>query len=275
MFPDELTYYYGPYSGGIRFALASLIVIFPISLILFSVVKKGIAREPEKLGLALRKWVLWITIFITGAALAGDLIAVLSGFLGGELTMRFILKALAVFAVSASVFWYAVLEIRLTSEKPISLRTPFIVGSLIGVIAAIMWGFFVMGSPFTVRKLRMDERRVSDLQSIQWQVVNYWQQKSRFPKSLSELEDPLSGYKVPTDPETAKSYEFTLGTGYAFTLCADFTLPNGTQSRSKTKPYPMPMSDEGLAENWEHTAGRACFERVLDPERYPPYAKTR
>lgn len=274
VFRDQLSYYYDPYSGGIRFALASLIVIFPISLVLFSVVKKGIAREPAKLGLALRKWVLWITIFITGAALAGDLIAVLSGFLGGELTMRFVLKALAVLAVSAAVFWYAVLEIRLTPEKPVSLRTPFIVGSLVGVLTAIVWGFFVMGSPFTVRKLRMDERRVSDLQSIQWQVVNYWQQKSRFPKSLTELEDPLSGYKVPTDPETAHSYEFTLGAGYMFTLCADFTLPNNAQSRTAMmKPYPM--GDESIAENWEHSAGRACFERVLDPERYPPYVKTR
>lgn len=274
VFRDQLSYYYDPYSGGIRFALASLIVVFPISLVLFSVVKKGIVREPAKLGLALRRWALWITIFITGAALAGDLIAVLSGFLGGELTMRFILKALAVLAVSAAVFWYAVLEIRLTPERPVSLRTSFIIGSFIGVLAAVVWGFTVMGSPFTVRKLRMDERRVSDLQSIQWQVVNYWQQKSRFPKSLTELEDPLSGYQVPTDPETGAPYEFTLGAGYAFALCANFTLPSSSQSRtSMIKPHPM--GDESIAENWEHAAGRACFERTLDPERYPPYAKVR
>lgn len=274
VFRDQLSYYDDPYSGGIRFALASLIVVFPISLILFSAVKKGIAREPAKLLLPLRRWALWITIFITGAFLAGDLIAVLSGFLGGELTMRFMLKALAVLLVSAAVFWYAVLEIRLTPEKPVSLRTPFIIGSLIGVLAAVVWGFAVMGSPFTVRKLRMDEQRVSDLQSIQWQVVNYWQQKSRFPKSLTELADPLSGYQVPTDPETGASYEFTLGTGYAFTLCANFALPNSSQSRTiMMKPYPM--GGDGAPENWEHSAGRACFERTLDPERYPPYAKTR
>ncbi|MDP3661625.1 MAG: DUF5671 domain-containing protein [bacterium] len=275
VFRDQLSYYYDPYSGGIRFALASLIVIFPISLILFSIVKKGIAREPIKLALPLRRWALWITIFITGAALAGDLIAVLSGFLGGELTMRFVLKALAVLAVSAAVFWYAVLEIRLTPERPVSLRKGFIIGSLVGVLAAIVWGFLVMGSPFTVRKLRIDERRVSDLQSIQWQVVNYWQQKSRFPKTLSELADPLSGYTVPTDPETAQPYEFTLGARYAFTLCANFTLQSNAQTNSMTKPYPMPMSEGGFADNWEHSAGRACFDRLLDPERYPPYVKTR
>ncbi len=171
------------------------------------------------------------------------------------------------------MFWYALLEIRLKPEKPIALRTPFIIGSLVAVLAAIVWGFVVMGSPFTVRKLRMDERRVSDLQSIQWQIVNFWQQKERFPKLLAELEDPLAGYKVPSDPETKSTYEFSLGEGYSFTLCADFTLPSGAQSRSIAKPYPM--GEGALAENWEHPAGRACFERTLDPDRYPPYAKTR
>src|SRR3989344_2220418 len=274
VFRDELQYYYDPYSGGIRFAIASLIVIFPLSLVLFSFIKKGIAREPAKLGLALRRWALGVTIFITGAMLAGDLIAVLSGFLGGELTVRFALKALAVLAVSAAVFWYAVLEIRLTPERPVSLRKGFIIGSLVGVLAAVVWGFFVMGSPFTVRKLRMDERRVSDLQSIQWQVVNYWQQKEKFPKSLAEIEDPLSGYKTPTDPVTKAPYEFILGDGYVFSLCANFILPNTEQSRTSViNPYPM--SDDVLPEIWGQSAGRLCFERTLDPERSPPYAKSR
>src|SRR3989344_1016224 len=271
VFRDELQYYYDPYSGGIRFAIASLIVVFPLSLVLFSFIKKGIAREPAKLGLALRRWALWVTIFITGAMLAGDLIAVLSGFLGGELTVRFVLKALVVLAVSAAVFWYAALEIPLTPERPVSLRKGFIISSLVGVLAAVVWGFFVMGSPFTVRNRRMDERGVSDLQSIQWQVVNYWQQKERFPKSLAEIEDPLSGYKTPTDPVTKAPYEFTLGEGYAFSLCATFELPNNGRNQNIAK---YPIADMS-AENWEHTAGRVCFERTLDPERYPPYAKTR
>ena len=35
VFKDRLDYYLDPYSSGIRFALASLIVVFPLSLFLF------------------------------------------------------------------------------------------------------------------------------------------------------------------------------------------------------------------------------------------------
>ncbi len=271
---DELQYFVDPYSGGIRFAIASLIVVFPISLLLFTAIKRGIVAEPAKLGLALRKWLLALTIFAAGAALVGDLIALLNGFLGGELTARFAWKALAVFAVSGIVFWYMLTEMRARGDAPLRLRKWFLIDTSLIVLASVIFGFFVMGSPATIRKMRFDEKRVSDLQSIQWQTVNFWQQKERFPKSPAELEDPLSGYKVPSDPETKNPYEFTLGEGYSFTLCANFTLPSDARIYTNEKIH-LYTSDITPMENWEHSAGRVCFERTLDPDRYPPYAKTR
>lgn len=270
-FRDELQYFVDPYSGGIRFAIASLVVVLPISLFLFRAIKKDALANPQKFLLPLRRWLYAITIFVTAAALAGDLIALLNGFLGGELTTRFVLKVLSVFVVAGFVFWYCLLEIRVKPEMAPRIRKEFLWGAPLLVLLAVVYGFVVMGSPNTIRKLRFDERRASDLQSLQWQIVNFWQTKQRFPKVLAELEDPLSGYRVPADPRTKEPYEFSLGEGYAFTLCANFELPSSERTLIIAKSYPA----DGFSENWEHQAGRTCFERTLDPERYPPYAKTR
>ncbi len=264
-FRDELQYYVDPYSGGIRFAIASLIVVFPVSLALFRALKKDALAHPEKFLLPLRRWLYAITIFATAAALIGDLIALLNGFLGGELTARFALKVVSVLAVAGIVFWFALLEVRMKPDVPARVRSEFLWGTPLLVLAAVLYGLAVMGSPATIRKLHFDERRVSDLQNIQWQIVNYWQQKGRFPKSLADLEDPISGYRNPMDPRSKQPYSFTLGEGYVFELCAAFELPSNERSRSIAKPYPS----DGFSENWEHGSGRVCFERVIDPERYP------
>jgi len=43
---------------------------------------------------------------IAAGVLIGDLITILSSLLGGELTMRFLLKALVVFGIAGSIFGY-------------------------------------------------------------------------------------------------------------------------------------------------------------------------
>ncbi len=271
VFRDELQYYYDPYSGGIRFAIASLIVVFPISLVLFRSIKKAALAEPQKFLLPLRRWLYAITIFVTAAALAGDVIALLNSFLGGELTTRFVLKVISVLVVAGLVFWYCLLEIRVRQESPVSVRQSFLWGTALLVLAAIVYGFVVMGSPTTIRKMRFDEQRTSDLQSIQWQVVNYWQQKGKLPKLLSDLKDPLSGFNVPSDPSTGGPYEFKLGEGNSFELCATFELASGDEDGSMSSPQPpIKMRLESMFnENWKHDAGRACFERTIDSELYP------
>lgn len=262
VFPDALNYYTDPYSSGIRFAIASLVVIFPICLLLLRAVKKDASANPEKLSLAIRKWFYAFTIFLTAVAMAVDLIVLLNTFLGGEITSRFIQKVLAVLIVSGIVFWYALLEIRLKPETPVSVRKEFLYGAPILVLAAIVFGFVIMGSPSAVRSLRFDERRVGDLQTIQWQIVSYSQQKNMVPKSLAVLEDSISGYRNPTDPRTGEAYQFVPGEGRTFTLCATFERPS--VSTSVAKPY-APIGED----TWNHEAGKKCFERTIDPDFYP------
>lgn len=147
--------------------------------------------------------------------------------------------------------------------------------SVIAVVAvSIIAGFFIVGSPQTERLRRFDDRRVSDLQNIQWQIVSFWQQKERLPESLDELADDISGWTAPKDPQTLKSYQYSKGEDLSFELCADFVLESEDDKSSiESSLYPSAFDGFGKLENWAHPKGQHCFERKIDPERYPPFQK--
>lgn len=265
LFPDTLGTF-DSYSSGMRFSIASLVIVFPVSVFLFIKIKKDVQSNPEKLLLSIRRWFFALTIFITAVAIIADGIYLLNTFLGGEVTARFVSKVLSVLVVSGLVFWYSLLEFRMQSGSPVQKQTAFVFGVPILVLVAVIYGFTVMGSPATARSLRLDAERVHHIETIQWQVVNYWQQKERFPKALEELEDPISGYKNPVDPETGVLYEYIMGEGLTFSLCATFELPTPSATTNATDAYLRDRPNQGFT----HDAGYTCFERTVDPELYPP-----
>ena len=265
-FPQVTQYgYYG--STSISLPVATLIVAFPLFLFLANVLRKGYAEEPSRKEYPVRKWLIYITLFIAGIVLAGDLVVLIYYFLDGqELTTAFLLKILSVLVVTGAIFGYYIddLKDRLTGSRRNVWRV-IAVGLVVGSIIA---GFGVLGTPANQRMLRYDSQKVSALQSVQWQIVNYWQQKGTLPTSLVELQDPISGFIVPMDPQTKKSYEYKKTDTLSFDLCADFNKPAQAQSGSMTRAvYPEPVGK--FEDTWQHEAGRKCFSRTIDPELYP------
>ncbi|MBI2623435.1 MAG: hypothetical protein HYW65_02560 [Candidatus Liptonbacteria bacterium] len=285
-FPDRLAGYGDPYSTGVRISVSVLIVAFPLYLFLSRLLAKGERIEPERREVAVRKWLLYLTLFVAGVAVAVDLIVLIQAFLGGEITTRFTLKVLAVLVVTGGIFGYYLADLRRSGSSSSGRGSIAAWIAVIAVLAAIAGSFFVMGSPLTARAKRFDARRVSDLQSIQWQIVNFWQRKEKLPAALAELEDSISGYRNPEDPETDAAYVYTLGEKErTFSLCAAFSRSNvGEKDALRGRGgyydgggyYPSsPISiggyySIGTGEPWEHEKGVYCFERTIDPERYPP-----
>ncbi len=274
-FPDPLerTYYMmgDPYSGSIRFAMASLIVVVPLYLFLTRILNQDIRQNPEKKDLWVRRWVIFLTLFVAGTTLVIDLITLINTFLQGELTVRFALKVLTVLVVVGAGFLYYLMDLRGVWERKetISKTIGWIVA--FGVLASVFSGFFIIGSPTTQRLYRADDQRVADLQSVQWQVVSFWQQKEKLPVQLTELEDSISGFIVPVDPETNVPYTYRTTATASFELCTIFNKESRDRSSvngSISMPYPVM---EG--ENWTHPAGEYCFKRTIDPDRYPPFEK--
>lgn len=152
--------------------------------------------------------------------------------------------------------------------------------TIIAIVAvAVITGFFIVGSPQKERLRRFDEQRVTDLQSIQYQIVNYWQNKSTLPPDLAALNDSISGFAVPVDPQTGASYGYIATSPQTFQLCASF-VSDSTPSRAgiqKTVPA-APVAYPGgvgtpIGQNWEHGAGKVCFDRTIDPDFYPSKSK--
>lgn len=274
-FPDPLAYAGDPFGSDVRFSMAVLIVLAPLALVLFRFIRKTIAAEAGKAHIWVRRWALMLTLFIAGATIAIDLITLINTFLGGEITVRFFLKVAVVLLVASAVFMHFLADLKgywLTHGRRANL-----VGIASGVLALLVLaaGFVIVGSPTEVRMLRYDAQKVSDLQNIQWQIVNYWQQKGALPVALEDVADPLSGSVLPMDPQSGEAYVYEATGELAFTLCATFNRPTPDTSGQGAFPardmaYPSMMGDE----SFEHGEGETCFDRTIDPERYPPFDRS-
>lgn len=267
-FPDQLNYYVDPYSSGIRWAIAALIVVFPLYILLSWLIEKDIRSVPERANFAIRKWLIYLTLFVAGITVAIDLIVLINTFLGGEVTMRFILKVITVLIVAGGVFGYFIYDLRRVDRTMPGKNKLFAIGAGLLVLIAIIMGFVIMGSPSAARDIRLDDQRVSELQNIQNQVLFHWQQKGEMPKQLTDLEDSISGYRIPTLPE-GSNYEYRLTGETTFELCAVFNR-NSVESSNRPKPSSPMYYPSGMSENWQHSEGRHCFTRTIDPKLYPP-----
>lgn len=274
LFPDPLAYYGDPFGGAVRAAMAGVIVLVPTTILLFRIIRKTIAHEPGKAEIWVRRWALVLTVFIAVVVILIDLITLITTFLGGEITIRFGLKAAGVLALAAAVFFYFLADLKGYWTK--HARQAQMVGAGVALLAviSIVSGFFIIGSPSDIRMLRYDDRKLNDLQNIQYQTVNFYQQKGTLPTTLDDLNNPFEQFTTPKDPQTDASYGYTVTGPLSFELCADFNRSTkdmaGRGSSGSRNYYPTLEVDE----NWNHDAGETCFTRTIDPERYPVFERT-
>ncbi|MEK7139980.1 MAG: DUF5671 domain-containing protein [Patescibacteria group bacterium] len=264
--------YTDPYASGVSLAMAMLIVAFPLYILFMRIVSGVEKASPEKRELPVRKWLTFITLFVAGAVIAGDLIVLLQKFFAGEeITLGFALKVISIIVVLAAVFGFYLREIHRTAVDNMTMRTYSAYGAGAFVLLAIVVGFWVMGSPYTQKEKRFDAERVSHLQTIQYQIISYWQNKEKLPAALNDLNDPIGGFVLPIDPQTGTAYEYSIKDGLSFELCATFVkeTPTGAISQEFAVPAAYPPYKNAVNENWQHGVGRACFERTIDPELYP------
>lgn len=267
LFPDPLAYAsYTSIAGFIRYAMATLIIIFPVYILVSKMLNGEYAIMPEKREYKLRKWLVYFTLFVAGITIITDLVVLIYNFLGGDMTSRFALKILVVLLVAGVIFWYYQKDLKnAISQKQIKTLA---YGVSLFILASIVAGFFTAGSPMKARLYKYDEERLNGLRNIQYGIMNYWQRKEVLPQTLSDLKDDISGFQASIDPQTLKEYEYTVKDKTVFELCAEFNLPSnfGVIGRSVSESLAM----KGVYnENWDHEAGRVCFERVIDPALYP------
>lgn len=282
MIPDVLVDAAYRDNESIRSALAVMFVTMPIT----AFVLWKAARTPSWM----QRFVAAGVLVLAGGALVGVVIALVYNFLAGELGMRLLAKLVTLAVISGGIGWYYALfmhEGRAVSKRA---TTIFLVLTGLLVVKALVWGFIMTGGPFAARAERFDERRLSDVSGIQSQVQMYWQQNHRLPNTAAELSDPLTGYALPTDPETGEAYVYRrvsettepnpVDTSLArrvgtFEICATFvterragkTMTGGIVPMRTVYPFDdmsMPSYYSGdTSPFWDHGIGEHCFVRTV------------
>lgn len=101
----------------IRWSASVLIVAFPVYLYVAYLLNKAVRKDPVKRTSRVRKWLTYITLYIAAGALVGDLVTLVNNLLGGELTVRFILKFLTVAVIAGSIFLYYLSGLRKEEQE--------------------------------------------------------------------------------------------------------------------------------------------------------------
>ncbi|MBP9855641.1 MAG: hypothetical protein KBD53_12300 [Candidatus Omnitrophica bacterium] len=115
VFPDTINtygYYSSGFSSGMKFSIASLVVLFPLYLYLNNFLHKQYEKQPEKKEAKIRKWLIYFTLFVSAITLVGDLVYGVYSLLDGELSARFWSKEIIVLLTAAAVFYYYLHDIK-------------------------------------------------------------------------------------------------------------------------------------------------------------------
>lgn len=118
-FPDVLQggfYTYTQALGSIRWSISALVVVFPVYIVTTWFLNKSYRKEPLRRSFRIRKWLIYLTLFVAALVIIGDIVGLIYNFLGGELTMRFFLKVVAVFFIAGSIFTYYTWDMKRTTE---------------------------------------------------------------------------------------------------------------------------------------------------------------
>jgi hypothetical protein len=243
----------------LRNGIAALVIAFPIFLLLSTLIGRAMARDPEKRGSAVRKWLTYLTLFVAALVLIGDLTFVVQRLLAGELVARILWKTLVVFAIAGTIFGHYLAELR-SEEREGAARgggSPWLARvAVMAVAVTIVLGLIASGSPQRSRLRTLDARRVGNLRSIWNQLVLERNARRALPGSLVELAarpaaPPLDSFR---DPESKDFYGYRVVDSTTVELCATFATEDSLVS-------PDDLGESSLF--WKHPPGRHCFTLSL------------
>jgi hypothetical protein len=228
--------------------LASIIVAFPLFLLVSRGIVRGVQRQPERLESPVRKWLTYIALILTASTMIGDAVTFLAYLLRGDLNVRFVLKVLTILVISGGVFAYYLDSLR--RDRISSARNRAFAFAALAVVAfGLTLGFVQVGLPAVQRSVSEDARRLYDLSSLAHAMFVRWRQSDSqksfaLPSTIEDLPATgIAGTASLLDPVTRQRYSYYPLHGTAYRLCATFSRPS---------PAEVPHK-------WKHPAGSYCF----------------
>ena len=262
---DIINQYSGSYSDSqMRFAISSLAVSTPIYYITTRQIYKNLYSGELDQDAGVRKWLTYLILLVAVVVMLGWLIAILNNFLEGEVTTKFILKALTALLISGSIFSFYLYDMKrdnVKGAKDNKIRIYFYT-SLAVILIIFVTALFTVDSPAETRKKKIDNQVINNFAQIEGALNNYYHDYEKLPESMSDLQDEY-GYLSNEDlqnPLTQEAYTYRALDERKYELCTVFQSTN----KEDIEDYDKYMSDR-----WLHDAGYQCLSQKVtkgDPD---------
>lgn len=254
---DALNYNnYSGVDGQLKFAISALFIAAPVYYLISRLINRGLHKKELNLDSPLRRWLTYFIILVSSVTILGVFIGVINNFLSGELTVRFILKAVTMLIIAASVFSFYFYDIKRKEIKTKDLfMRLFTYISAALVLAAFVAAWFFVESPQVARAKRLDLIVVNNIYQLENAVNSYYSEYGNLPSSLDEIKnsDIYFDPKSALDPETKQAIEYTTADNKRFAFCATFRAASDNAADSMSYG----------PGNKEHGAGYVCLPGQL------------
>jgi len=262
--PDPIGRFGESFSSDLlRFAIAALIVAVPIFFLTNRQIYKNLFKGILAKDSSVRKSLTYLILLVSSFIVMGWFIALINNYLGGELTIKFILKAIASVGISAIAFTFYLYDIRrdkVIGQKDNVIRMYFY-GSLVIIIAVFVSALLIVESPKEARDRKLDNTTLEDFNIISDGLSDYYSKNQKLPITLEELKSEVLFVTEENlrDSDTNEAYEYNVIADKKYQLCAVFKTSNIDS---------QDVSKEFYRETWSHKIGKQCIDKNIEQKEY-------
>jgi hypothetical protein len=101
----------------IRWPASALVVALPVFIYVSRLIDREVRLDPSKRASEIRSKLTYFTLFVSAAVMIGILAGLVYSFLGGELTIRFVLKSLTAGGIAAGIFGHYLRDMRVEGTE--------------------------------------------------------------------------------------------------------------------------------------------------------------
>lgn len=262
LIPDVLNSYSGSVDSQLKFAISALFIAAPIFYFISGLIHRGLHKGELEKDSAIRRWLTYFIILVSSLIILGVFIGVINSFLSGELTSRFIFKALSMLFISGITFSFYFYDIKRDNpDKSDKVVKIFFFATLVLAVAAFVAAWFFVESPKTARNRRLDSALVQNMYNIENAVNSYYDRNNKLPLNIEELKNDKNiyiGANSLVDPETKAPIVYNKISVKEFEMCATFRTDSIAESTKQGASY------VGIDINSkEHRAGYQCLRGNL------------
>lgn len=241
--------------GAIKFAISAIIIAAPIYYTTVWQINKNLFSGELDKEAGVRRWLSYLILFITSVVMIGWAIGTINSFLGGELSLKFALKALTSVIISGTVFSYYLYDIKREEVKGKKSKTvqAYFYSTLVVVVASLIASFFFVESPVETRNRLRDEMLLERFNIMDNAINSHFAETKQLPADLQILIDNrlILDEEVIKDPITGAKIEYRPGKDRVYELCGTFLGSNKDKD----------TGSEFSRERWPHEAGFQCLSQ--------------